>query len=81
MKKILIVDNDKVFLKSMNESLEKNEYFKVDESEFMSFNPQTTGFAYLIPKEEMDGDINEWWKEKMWLIYVSINRRPSSWGF
>lgn len=27
MKKILIVDNDKVFLKNMNESLGKNEYF------------------------------------------------------
>ena len=27
MKKILIVDNDKSFLKSMNESLGKNEYF------------------------------------------------------
>ena len=32
---------------------------KVEESEFMSFNPQTTGFALLIPKEEMEGDINE----------------------
>lgn len=53
--KLVLMYNDAETLKN----LEKNEYFKVEESEFMSFNPQTTGFAYLIPKEELDGDINE----------------------
>lgn len=53
--KLVLMYNDSETLKN----LEKNEYFKVDESEFMSFNPQTTGFAYLISKDEMDGDIND----------------------
>ena len=33
---------------------------KVNEKDFMNFNPQKTGFAMLIPKEEMEGEpINE----------------------
>lgn len=39
--------------------IENNEYFQVDESEFMSFEPQTTGYALLIPKDEIGDDINE----------------------
>lgn len=53
--KLVLMYNDAETLKN----LEENEYFKVDESEFMAFEPQTTGFASLIPKEEVDGDINE----------------------
>ena len=42
------------------DNLEKDEYFKIDDKDFMSFSPQTTGFAMLIPKEEMEGEtINE----------------------
>ena len=36
--------------------IENDKYFKVDESEFMAFTPQTTGFALLIPKEEIGVD-------------------------
>ena len=36
--------------------IENDEYFKVDESEFMAFTPQTTGFALLVPKEEIGVD-------------------------
>lgn len=34
------------------DTLEKDEYFKVNEKDFMSFEPQTTGFAMIISKEE-----------------------------
>ena len=44
--KIVLMYNDEEIL----EKLENDEYFKVDESEFMAFTPQTTGFALLIPK-------------------------------
>ena len=54
--KIVLMYNDEETL----EKLENDEYFKVDESEFMAFTPQTTGFALLIPKEDIGvDDINE----------------------
>ena len=53
--KLVLMYNDYNTLKQ----IEENEYFQVDESEFMSFNPQTTGFALLIPNEEIGGDIDE----------------------
>ena len=53
-KMVLMYNNTK----TLNQ-IEKNEYFKVDESEFMSFEPQTTGYALLIPKDEIGDDINE----------------------
>ena len=43
--------------KTLN-SLEKNEYFKVNNEEFMSFTPQTTGFAIKIPKDKMEVETN-----------------------
>ena len=45
--KLVMMYNDEETLNK----IENNEYFKVDESEFMSFSPQTMGFAFLIPKE------------------------------
>ena len=54
--KIVLMYNDEETLKK----IENDEYFKVDESEFMTFTPQTTGFALLIPKEDIGADdINE----------------------
>lgn len=54
-KLVLMYNDDKTL-----DNLEKDEYFKVNEKDFMNFNPQTTGFAMLIPKEEMEGEtINE----------------------
>ena len=50
--KLVLMYNDDETLKK----IENNEYFKVDESEFMSFTPQTTGFAMLLPKEEIGVD-------------------------
>ena len=50
-KLVLMYNNDETLKK-----LEKNEYFKVDESEFMSFNPQTTGFAILLPNQKIGDD-------------------------
>lgn len=45
--KLVMMYNDEETLRK----IENNEYFKVDESEFISFSPQTMGFAFLIPKE------------------------------
>ena len=54
-KLVLMYNDDKTL-----DNLEKDEYFKVNEKDFMNFNPQKTGFAMLIPKEEMEGEpINE----------------------
>ena len=53
--KMVLMYNDTKTLKL----IENNEYFQVDESEFMSFEPQTTGYALLIPKVEIGDDINE----------------------
>ena len=53
--KMVLMYNDTKTLKL----IENNEYFQVDESEFMSFEPQTTGYALLIPKDEIGDDINE----------------------
>ena len=50
--KLVLMYNDDETL----QKIEKNEYFKVDESEFMAFTPQTTGFALLIPKDEIGVD-------------------------
>ena len=36
--------------------IENDEYFKVEESEYMTFTPQTTGFAVLIPKDKIGVD-------------------------
>lgn len=38
----------------------------------MSFEPQTTGYALLIPKDEIGDDINEWRKEKCGL-YMRVS--------
>lgn len=50
--KLVLMYNDDETL----QKIENNEYFKVDESEFMAFTPQTTGFALLIPKDEIGVD-------------------------
>ena len=49
--KLVMMYNDDETL----DNLEKNEYLKVEDDEFLSFSPQTTGFALLIPKEEIRG--------------------------
>ena len=36
--------------------IENDEYFKVEESEYMTFTPQTTGFAVLIHKDKIGVD-------------------------
>ena len=46
--KIVICYNDE---KTLNK-IEKDDYFKVDDSEFLSLNPQTTSFVLLIPKNK-----------------------------
>lgn len=54
-KLVLMYNDDKTL-----DNLEKDEYFKIDDKDFMNFTPQTTGFAMLIPKEEMEDEtINE----------------------
>lgn len=50
--KLVLMYNDNETLKK----IENNEYFKVKESEFMSFNPQTTGFAILLSNDEIGVD-------------------------
>ncbi len=50
-KLVLMYNDDKTLQK-----IENDEYFKVDDEEFMAFTPQTTGFALLIPKEEIGVD-------------------------
>ena len=50
--KLVLMYNDNETL----QKIENNEYFKVNESEFMSFNPQTTGFAILLSNNEMGVD-------------------------
>ena len=52
-KMVLMYNDDKTL-----NSLEKNEYFKVNNEEFMSFTPQTTGFAIKIPKDKMEVETN-----------------------
>ena len=52
--KLVLMYNDD---KTLN-NLEKNEYFKVNNEEFMSFTPQTTGFAIKIPKDKMEVETN-----------------------
>lgn len=44
--KLIMMYNDEETLNK----IENNEYFKVDESEFMNFSPKAMGFAFLIPK-------------------------------
>lgn len=51
-KLVLMYNDDKTL-----DNLEKDEYFKVNEKDFMNFNPQTTGFAMLIPKEGKENEI------------------------
>ena len=54
--KMVLIYNDEETLKK----IENDECFNVDESEFMPFTPQTTGFALLIPEEDIGVDeINE----------------------
>jgi len=66
--KLVLMYNDEQTLKN----IENSEYFKVEESEFISFTPQTTGFALLIPEQEKEmANINEWRKEKMWSVFES----------
>ena len=50
--KLVLMYNDNETLKK----IENNEYFKVEESEFMSFNPQTTGFEILLSNDEIGVD-------------------------
>lgn len=51
--KLILMYNDD---KTLN-NLEKNEILKVEESEFLVFETQTTGFALLIPKEEKGAEV------------------------
>ena len=53
--KLVIMYNDDETL----DKIEKDEYFKVKDSEFFSFNPQTTAFATLIPNDKVEADNNE----------------------
>lgn len=54
--KLVLMYNDKETLNK----IENDEYFKVNESEFMTFTPQTTGFAMVISEEKIqDNEINE----------------------
>ena len=50
--KLVLMYNDDETLKK----IENDEYFKVDESEFMAFTPQTTVISLLIQKEEIGVD-------------------------
>ena len=52
-KMVLMYNDDKTL-----NNLEKNEYFKVNDEEFMSLTPQTTGFAIKIPKDKMESETN-----------------------
>lgn len=54
--KLVIMYNDDETL----DKIENNDYFKVKNSEFFSFNPQTTAFAILIPNDKVEVDNNEW---------------------
>ena len=47
---LLYVEDDETL-----DKLEQNKYLKVNDDEFLSFSPQTTGFALLVPKEEIGG--------------------------
>ena len=47
---LLYVEDDETL-----DKLEQNKYLKVNDDEFLSFSPQTTGYALLIPKEEIRG--------------------------
>lgn len=49
--KLVLMYNDDETL----DKLEHNEYLKVNDDEFLSFSPQTTGFALLVSKEEFGG--------------------------
>ena len=53
--KLVIMYNDDETL----DKIENNDYFKVKNSEFFSFNPQTTAFAILIPNDKVEVDNNE----------------------
>ena len=53
--KLVIMYNDDETL----DKIENNDYFKVKDSEFFSFNPQTTAFAILIPNDKVEVDNNE----------------------
>lgn len=50
--KLVLMYNDDETLNK----IENDEYFKVEESEYMTFTPQTTGFAVLIPKDKIGVD-------------------------
>ena len=50
-KLVLMYNNEETLNK-----IENDEYFKVEESEYMTFTPQTTGFAVLIPKDKIGVD-------------------------
>ena len=50
--KLVLMYNDEETLNK----IENNEYFKVEESEYMTFTSQTTGFAMLIPKDKIGVD-------------------------
>lgn len=54
--KLVLMYNDDETL----DKIEKDEYFKVKDSEFFSFNPQTTAFATLIPRDKVEVESNEW---------------------
>lgn len=53
--KLVIMYNDDETL----DKIENNDYFKVKDSEFFSFNPQTTAFAILIPNDKVEVDNDE----------------------
>ena len=53
--KLVLMYNDDETL----DKIEKDEYFKVKDSEFFSFNPQTTAFATLIPRDKVEVESNE----------------------
>lgn len=50
-KLVLMQNNEETLNKIKND-----EYFKVEESEYMTFTPQTTSFAVLIPKDKIGVD-------------------------
>ena len=48
--KLVLMYNDDKTLKKLKD----DDYFKVNESDFLNFNPHTTGFAKLVNKEDLE---------------------------
>lgn len=53
--KLVMINNDE---KTLNK-IENDDCFKVNDEEFLSFNPQEIGFALSIPKEDLKVNNNE----------------------